>query len=314
MKGVKRGEVKYLRVNEQVPRPWAARRFWCECASASFDQEHSPVGATHLGLKIQWGVVPVEEDGSAHFYVPADRNIFLQALDADFQEIQRERTYVNYRPGEVRSCIGCHETQRDAPPSKTSLAALSREPSMPGPQPGEATGRRCLDFETDVQPILDRRCVECHDGKNDETDLNLTGRRTQFFNVAYENLIGRKCSRDDSYKVKERDLVGRLIMEIHPKVGNAEYLSPKTLGSTTSKLIKMLREGHEEVKLSKEEMVKLTTWVDSNCQYYGSYWGRKHLREEGHVDFRPKVGFGEAISEKERVGERVVGGTTNGHE
>jgi hypothetical protein len=310
MTGVARGDVKFLRVNEQVPRPWAARRFWREPASGSFDQQHSPVGATHLGLKIQWGVVPVEEDGSAHFYVPADRNIFLQALDADFQEIQRERTYVNYRPGEVRSCIGCHETQHDAPPVKAAPLALSRAPSIPGPQPGEETGRRCLDFEADIQPILDRHCVECHDGNHAETDLDLTGRRTRFFNVAYENLIGRKCSADDSYEVKNRDLVGRLIMEIHPKVGNAEYLPPKTLGSTTSKLIRMLREGHEDIKLSREEMVALTTWVDSNCQYYGSYWGRKHLAEEGHPDFRPKVAFEVAISEE----ERVVEGTANGRE
>ena len=45
-------------------------------------------------------------DGSAYFEVPADRNLFLQALDKDFRELQRERTYVNYRPGEVRSCTG----------------------------------------------------------------------------------------------------------------------------------------------------------------------------------------------------------------
>ena len=63
---------------------------------------------TNLGLKVQVGVVPVEADGSAHFVVPADRNIFFQALDENFMEVQRERTYVNYRPGEKRSCIGCH--------------------------------------------------------------------------------------------------------------------------------------------------------------------------------------------------------------
>ena len=61
-----------------------------------------------LWPRVQWGVVPVEKDGSAHFLVPANRSIFFQTLDEDFREIQRERTYVNYAAGEVRSCTGCH--------------------------------------------------------------------------------------------------------------------------------------------------------------------------------------------------------------
>ncbi|MFV1981023.1 MAG: hypothetical protein ACC655_07715, partial [Rhodothermia bacterium] len=63
MAGVQRGQVKYIRVNEQVPRPWAARRRW---GFHAFHQQHSQVSATNLGLKVQWGIVPVEEDGSAH--------------------------------------------------------------------------------------------------------------------------------------------------------------------------------------------------------------------------------------------------------
>ncbi|MBE0537679.1 MAG: hypothetical protein IH624_18595, partial [Phycisphaerae bacterium] len=112
--GIERGAVKYIRVNEQVPRPWAARRNW---PGDEYDQQHAVVTRkTHLGLKVQHGVVPVHADGSARFLVPADRNIFFQVLDEDFMELQRERTFVNYRPGEVRSCVGCHEKNIDAPP------------------------------------------------------------------------------------------------------------------------------------------------------------------------------------------------------
>ena len=39
---------------------------------------------------------------------------------------------------------------------------------------------------------------------------------------------------------------------------------------------KLVKE-HTEVKLSTEEMVRLTTWVDCNGQYYGSYYGRKNM-------------------------------------
>ena len=128
MTGVERGQVKYIRINEQVPRPWAARRTW---DYHTFHEQHSQVSATNLGLKAQWGIVPVEEDGSAHFYVPADRNVFLQVLDENYQELQRERTYVNYRPGETRSCVGCHETPNNTTAAvvSSSLTALRRPPS-----------------------------------------------------------------------------------------------------------------------------------------------------------------------------------------
>jgi len=298
MEGIDRGEVKYIRINEQVPRPWAARRNW---DYHTFHQQHSQVSATNLGLKAQWGIVPVEEDGSAHFYVPADRNVFFQALDANYQELQRERTYVNYRPGEIRSCVGCHETPNNTattalPPT---LAALRRPPSMPGPQPGEETGQRCLDYEGDVQPVLDRHCVSCHNGESEDTDVDLRGAPTDMFSVSYENLIGVKCTGAsvDWYKVERRNLLGTLIFENNPKVGNAEYLPPKSLGSTTAPLVDTLRSGHYDVKLSEAEMVRLTTWIDSNAQYYGSYWGRKTLMHKDHANFRPKVTFEQAISQ-----------------
>ncbi len=301
--GVERGRVKYIRINEQVPRPWAARRGW---KYRTFHQQHSQVSATNLGLKVQWGIVPVEADGSAHYYVPADRNVFVQVLDEKFRELQRERTYVNYRPGEIRSCIGCHETPNNTTAlSSSSLAALRRPPSMPGPQPGEETGRRCLDYEADVQPILERHCVSCHHDKNDDTDLDLRGLPTDMFSLSYENLIGTKCTGKNVnwYAVKDRNLLGTLIYENEPKVGNAEYLPPGSLGSTMARLLEILRAGHYDVRLSQPETVRLTTWIDSNAQYYGSYWGRKTLTHKAHPNFRPKVTFEQAISSECPIAE-----------
>ena len=63
--------------------------------------------------------------------------IFFQALDENFREIQRERTYVNYLPGEVRSCTGCHgQSNRTASLRASAMPlALTRPPSTPQPQP-----------------------------------------------------------------------------------------------------------------------------------------------------------------------------------
>lgn len=275
--GVDRGTVKYLRINEHVPRPWASRRFW---EGDVFDQQHSVVSCNAaLGLRVQHGIVPVEEDGSAHFFVEADKNIFFQALDADFVEVQRERTFVNFRPGEVRSCVGCHERPKDN--NAAGMAALplamTRPPSVPGPQPGEKSGARPISYEVDIQPVWDRHCVSCHNPEKKEGDLDLSGDRTRLFCRSYEGIMSR-------------GLVS-IIGENHPKAGNNHYLPPYSLGTYASELARYIKKDHYDVELSPEERIRVTTWLDSNGQYYGSYYGRKNLEFADHPNFRPVLTF-----------------------
>ncbi|MHC4187805.1 MAG: hypothetical protein ACYSRQ_06390, partial [Planctomycetota bacterium] len=64
------------------------------------------------------------------------------------------------------------------------------------------------------------------------------------------------------------------------------------------KLVKMIIDGHEDVKLSTEEFIRLVTWVDSNAQYHGSYYGIKSLDARDHPDFRRVPTFAEAVDTK----------------
>ncbi len=319
MPEVKRGTIKYLRINEQTPRHWNARRFWGGDVAY---QQHAVISrGAHHAPKVQWGIVPVEADGSAHFTVPADRNIFLQALDANYMEVQRQRTYINYRPGEVRTCVGCHEPYGTLPPQNTRPVAMKRPPSVAGPQPGEKTGRRPIYYPVDVQPVLDKHCIKCHavkDGKKPESGLLLTGEDTNLFTVSYEQLTQGHLR---SVKKKYLWYVG----ENYPKTGNVKSVRPMTLGSHSSLLVAMLApdkvtlkdpddakraaelaEKHKKIKLTQAELIKITTWVDSNAQFYPSYWGRRHKQYAGHKNYRPAVTFAQAIAvdaplpEKER--------------
>lgn len=298
MDGVKPGSVKYLRVNEHVARPWSAHRFWSapDHPGASpdnhdlFDQQHSAITKrTHLGLKLQLGIVPVEKDGSANFLVDADKNIFLQALDEKYREIQRERTFVNYRPGEIRSCIGCHEQAGDANPNRVRNAAplaLQRSPSIPGPQPGEIAGAKTMHYPVDVQPVLDKYCLKCHSGEKPAGGADLTGEMTDLFSKSYETLIDRKMF--------------PIIGENHPKMGNNHYLPPYTLGSYASPLIKRVLDDPKSPCYSKmpiEDQIRLTTWVDGNGQFYGTYYGPKSLRYKNLPGFRHNPTFEEVRSQ-----------------
>ncbi len=313
LEGVERGTIKHLRILEQIPRPWSARRPG-NSIDDSYDQQYAVVSKdTALGLKVQHGIVPVEKDGSAHFLVPANANVFMQVLDENYLAVQTERTFVNYMPGETRSCIGCHETPDDSPDSQAiPPMALGRAPSFPGPQPGETSGQRTLHYPTDVQPVLDRHCVECHNENRKEGGLDLSGRMTQFFCASYENLlVERRRARSDRVDPDLAPTIG----ENHPKTGNICYLPARSLGSHNSVLMAMLMPGkielsgdqarlerlaaliesHEDVVLKPEELLKISNWVDTNAQYYGSYYGRRNLKDKDHPDFRPVPSWESAI-------------------
>jgi mono/diheme cytochrome c family protein len=224
-------------------------------------------------------------DGSAYFRVPARRNIFIQALDENYMQVQAMRTFVNFQPGETRSCIGCHDP-RAGSPMPEPLLALAKGASSLQPQPGD-TGPRPLHYPADVQPILDRHCVRCHGGDAPKAGLDLRGTETEFFSASYENLLGKGAV---SFLQEWSRPPGGKSGPSH--VGNgamlhAEVQPPYALGSHASKLMKLLLKGHEDVQLEQAEFVRLATWVDANAQYYGSYYGKKNIRYTSDKDFRP---------------------------
>ena len=305
LEGVKRGEIRHIRIMEQVPRPWSARR---SDGSDKFSKQHVVLSkGTNIGLKVQWGIVPVEVDGSAHFLVPSDRNIYFQVLDENYLAVQTERSYVNYRPGETRSCIGCHETPNSAAAGRSggAVKALKRPPSLPAAQPGDKLAQRTLHYPTDVQPVLDKHCIKCHNPKKPKKEsggLDLTGRPTGHFSVSYEAMMGKIGKDMAPVSENSKPTVGYLPARSSLSYGTTLVamlakgkvrLSDKALAARAAKLA----EKHKEVNLPTGDLLKISNWVDANCQYYGSYWGRRHVKFKNHPDFRPAVTFQQAISD-----------------
>lgn len=274
LEGVERGTVKYLRVLEQVARPWSARRFWPDDETHG---QHAVISLNaHVFVKIHHGVIPVYEDGSAHFVVPARKNLFFQALDENYMEVQRMRSFVNLQPGEARSCIGCHESKSTAGPTEAPLA-LSHPADRLAPQPGE-TVPRPIHYVTDVQGVWDKHCVACHNSQRAEGDLDLGGDLTTFFNRSYETIMTKKLV------TCIQEFQGP---QPRAQKTNVVTLPPYALGSHASRLIGVIRQGHYDCQLSPSEQIRLTTWVDANGPYYGSYFGRRNLIYRDHADFRP---------------------------
>ena len=79
----------------------------------------------HIGVEaVELGTVPLAPDGSFYVEVPADRPLALQAVDAQGRGVVNEMTWIYVRPGELRSCVGCHQPRQRTPePSAGALAA-----------------------------------------------------------------------------------------------------------------------------------------------------------------------------------------------
>ncbi|OHB73866.1 MAG: hypothetical protein A2V70_11435 [Planctomycetes bacterium RBG_13_63_9] len=258
---VARGTVKYIRVAQEL------RSDLTQLPDGSYQQDHEPFmhwyaapvdrvsgpyGWPSYVAKATWGIVPVEEDGSANFHVPAGKVLYFQALDEDFNEVQRMRSVVQLRPGETRSCVGCHEDRRSAPPVRQGIA-LRRPPSRLQAPPW---GAGPMDYQRVVQPVWDAKCVCCHD-QNDQQKIDLTGRLdADRIPASYRTLISQGWVH---------------YADCGWESGGCEKLPPLTFGSLKSRLWKVLEGGHQDVQLTMEEIRRIKCWTDLNCPLWPDY-------------------------------------------
>jgi Hydrazine synthase alpha subunit middle domain len=74
----------------------------------------SAIGETEFEQQQILGYAPVEPDGSFKLHVPADTPLGLAIIDAKGRAIQTHLNWIQVRPGERRTCDGCHSPRRGA--------------------------------------------------------------------------------------------------------------------------------------------------------------------------------------------------------
>jgi hypothetical protein len=210
------------------------------------------------------GTVPVEEDGSAHFYLPPGKSVYFQALDERGCAVQSMRSATYIQGGQTLICLGCHEPKGRSPALRSASLplALHREPSEIQP---EAEGSYPISFPRLVQPVLDRHCVKCHGQQaNDPPDLRRGEWREDKFcwYRSYRNLrpfaFHYGAPRDDRRKNQyDRWQPARTV--------------PGKFGARASRLLSLLDNGHHDVKLSPDELRRIIVWLDANSDFFGAY-------------------------------------------
>jgi hypothetical protein len=89
---------RFLRVVEAVPTPRGLSR--------------EAIGETDMEMQQIVGYTEVEPDGSFRIRVPADTPLGLSVVDSEGRAIQVHTNWIQVRPGETRTCNGCHSPRR----------------------------------------------------------------------------------------------------------------------------------------------------------------------------------------------------------
>ena len=187
--------------------------------------------------------------------------MFFQALDENGLAVQSMRSSTYLQEGDNVMCTGCHEQKTITPERLTKLpTAMRRPPSRLKP---DVDGANPFSYPRLVQPVLDKHCVACHEKESAKTfSLKAQPITKKKWFTSYQNLA--------------------------PKYGFWKYgdgyrTTPGRFGAQVAPLYKILKKGHHDVKLSAEEMHRITLWLDMTSVFYGVYekeGGEAQLRGE----------------------------------
>lgn len=161
LEGVDRSKVRSIRVVEIGFRT----------VGIGHNGNHGPAGGAMSSTPISigggaWdtkkvlGEAKIYEDGSACFRVPAKTPLYFQVIDDNGHVVQTMRSWSTLQPGETFSCIGCHEDKNSIAARGSSSMAMKAGPQELTPFHGPA---RWFSFTKEIQPILDKHCIKCHD-------------------------------------------------------------------------------------------------------------------------------------------------------
>lgn len=172
-----------------------------------FSSEIGAVGqfglTRHEGAAIL-GETPIQEDGSWLAAVPAFLPYHLQPLDRYGLSIRNQMLWIQAMPGETRTCGGCHASRSETVQPRMGVTTLAQQLGPDMSTFGSIADRVELPWYgaasvENVQDVLDRNCVRCHDGGSADpyagmfytVDITTDGGEMLTYQIPYLDLSDR---------------------------------------------------------------------------------------------------------------------------
>ncbi len=215
--------------------------------------------------------IPLAEDGSFYAELPSETSFDIQSLNAEGMALRFPHRWLYCHPGEkhtlsiprtlfAQTCSGCHGGFTGSPAdtlrrpdvitsaSRTLAQWNAERQCMRLPanySGGDGPSINTVDFERDIRPILENKCVNCHSQANPAAKLNLSG--------------------DDAFEALRRFVEHRETLAIKSylveKLSGRELHAPRKLSGETPHPTK--------TPLSKEELQTFIRWIDLGASRQG---------------------------------------------
>jgi Hydrazine synthase alpha subunit middle domain len=280
-------------------------------------------GSTEFDGQSLYSELPILADNSFAARVPGNVPFHMQLIDKFAMSVANESIWISGRAGEQRVCGGCHENRSEtpqiAPGQIDGMLAGAVNLDVPRPQritPFVAGSTTDYDFsygnirgvpwDKAIQPILDAKCVSCHDGDTTKpgnpsyTVTDMTTGTSQTFNfdlrgtklnvTVGEKMTGAFTSSYLSIMGLGEILGDDVVTITGDYAGEYGYVSPGS--AKDSKIIQMLNPpqrfpavdlttrafasggvhptdvGHPEWELTPDEYYRMILNIDMGGQFY----------------------------------------------
>ncbi|MBQ2849572.1 MAG: hypothetical protein IJE77_03745, partial [Thermoguttaceae bacterium] len=107
-------------------------------------------------------------------------------------------------------------------------------------------------FTRDIQPILDKHCLECHNPDREEGGFNVSGHWSPIYTIGYAHMSWRQLFGDNRNRAMSN-------------------FGPYEIGSGSSRLLKLIDEKHYGVEMPEAERKIIKYWIDAGANYTGTY-------------------------------------------
>jgi hypothetical protein len=123
-----------------------------------------------------------------------------------------------------------------------------------------------VDYTTQVQPVLDKYCIECHSGAAPKANVDLSGDKTRYFSMSYINLCNPKYT--------EYYFLNTAPTGVFPA---------SETGSSVSAISEIIEGSHGNVNMHEEGKRAIYAWIDANVLTRPKFQGGRDILEGGEL-------------------------------